>query len=321
MLLDERLRALRSDDTPQRIAQQALIAARDAWLAEPGLAGLQRELAAFDRGQPLGGFPLLASLFEPGADAARQLAAGFTSAMGAALGEHPLGHIALRHFTDGTNSTLLLARTGGSLLSLVAMSGQGLAQAQEPVSVSFAPCAQWEHVLAGTARAEKIECRPSGPRDMAITRSAVDLKPGSVMVRDCSHQALHLRRVDGCLVSLRLLRRHPHPQPTREYELASGRFIHQAAGDPRESRHELMCALLGRMGRSDAAPLMAAMARETGSTALRWQALRECLGLDTRRGFEALCHIARSADDPLSAPAGALRSQLIEAHPQLRALA
>ena len=82
-----------------------------------------------------------------------------------------------------------------------------------------------------------------------------------------------------------------------------------------------MMALLGRMGRSDAAPAMATIACEQGGTALRWQALRECLSLDTATGFAALGEVARRPDDELAAAAGALRSQLIESYPQLREIA
>ena len=52
---------------------------------------------------------------------------------------------------------------------------------------------------------------------------------------------------------------------------------------------------------------------------LRWID-RECLALDTAAGFRALATLARLADDPLACPAGALRAQLVEAHPQLLSL-
>ena len=79
----------------------------------------------------------------------------------------------------------------------------------------------------------------------------------------------------------------------------------------------MMAALLGRMGRADAAPVLAELALQQGEDSLRWQALRECLALDTAQGFAALLSLARNADDPLCAEAGALRVQLVEAHPQL----
>ena len=124
--------------------------------------------------------------------------------------------------------------------------------------------------------------------------------------------------VSSCLVTLRLQRRRAEDGPTREYALADGRLLHLAASNPRDSRLELMMALAGRMERGDAAAPIAALARGEGSTALRWQALRECLALDTLTGFQTLTAIATSPGDPLAATAGALRAQLIETYPQLR---
>jgi hypothetical protein len=96
--------------------------------------------------------------------------------------------------------------------------------------------------------------------------------------------------------------------------------VHRASGDLAASRSEMMLTVLGRMGHAAAAPEMASLAREPGEPSLRWQALRECLALDTTAGFAALLAIARAADDPLCAAAGALRAQLVETHPQLLAL-
>lgn len=105
----------------------------------------------------------------------------------------------------------------------------------------------------------------------------------------------------------------------REYALADGALLKQTAGEVRQSRHETMLALLGRMKRREAVPVMAAIACQSGADSLRWEALRESLALDTAQGFAALCALARSPLDPLAAPAGALRAQLVEAHPRLRA--
>jgi hypothetical protein len=82
----------------------------------------------------------------------------------------------------------------------------------------------------------------------------------------------------------------------------------------------MMLSLLGRMKRREAAPLMAAIAEEDGPDALRWEALREALALDTAAGFAALCRVARAPLDPLAEPAGALRAQLVKMHPELLAL-
>ena len=129
-----------------------------------------------------------------------------------------------------------------------------------------------------------------------------------------------LHRVAGRLVTLRLHRPDKSIDPVREYALDSGKLLHRAAGTPAESRYELMISLLGRMGRADAAPLLASMALGADSPGLRWQAMRECLGLDTATGFAALGTLARRGGDPLAAPAGALRAQLLESWPQLAGL-
>ena len=300
------LAALRSDDAPQRQAQTALFGATAAWrMAE---AEAMSALAAFGAGEELGDCPRLAELFSDSAHA-MAFAAGFVGDMAQALVLAPLGHLPLRHFTDGTVSTLLLARSGRAALFLAAIDGEGLSTQRPPVSVSFAGTESHEAILAGSARAELV----SADRE----RTELTLAPGSMLSRDCSRRALVLREVSGTLVSLRLQRRGDDPPPTREIDLATGRLVHQAAARAEESRAELMIALLGRMGRSDAAPALTRIALERGPQALRWQALRECLGLDTAAGFAVLDQIARSPTDPLAPPAGALRAQLIEAHPQL----
>ena len=146
---------------------------------------------------------------------------------------------------------------------------------------------------------------------------AHQLAAGDVARRNGAHQSLLIDAAETTLVTLKLQRRPASGSVTREFRLADGTLAHQAAGNPRESRFELAAALLGRMGRSDAAPLLAAMAEEHGGQSLRWQSLKECLGLDSGAGFAALSRIAAQADDPLAAPAAALRTQLLTTYPQL----
>lgn len=318
MIAHPELRALRRDDSPQCDAQDALQQRLDDWRAKPAIAALLGELEIFAAGAQLADCPGLAALFTPGTGAARLLTADFSAANCAALAAEPLGHVPLRHFTDGITSTVLIARAVNVTLSLVAIDGEGLGRRPESATASFGPNHTWEYVLGGSAAIELVECQPTGPRAASLTRREFEVGPGSIMHRDGQREARLLRRIDGALVSLRLQRRRSNAEVTREYDLASGTLLHQAAGNPRDSRVELMLAMLGRMGRKDAAPLMAQIAQDEGSTALRWQALRECLALDTQAGFAALVAIAANADDTLSGPAGALRAQLIESYPQLQ---
>ena len=315
MHLHPTLGALCEDDSPQRAAQVALHATAADWRAGPAVRTLTAELAQFAQGGELDDFAMLSALLTDHAGASR-FAADLVGRTCAALTDQPLGHVALRHFTDGTVSTLMLAGAGGTSLALIAIDGAGLARRTAPTTVSFAPCHCWEIVLAGTADAALVYA-PTGPRSgEPLAQTLRTLAPGDTLDRDSARQSLIVNSVENCLVSLRLQRRRDR-EVAREFALADGALLHQAAGSARDSRLELAAALLGRMGRSDAAPLLAAMAEESGTPALRWQALRECLALDSRAGFVTLSGIARRPADPLAMPAGALRAQLLEAHPEL----
>lgn len=312
-----KLRALRCDDAPQRQAQAHLIALAERWKARPGNRAVIEAVEAFAAGRPLVECPALDALFAAGSDSARIFVGGLVEAMAAGLRDQPLGHIPFRHFHENVIAVLQLARAGNVTLSLVGYDGAAMARRPEPVTVDFAPIDTRDQVLAGTARADFIECRHHDNSRAELVARQLALRPGMVITREASRQAMQLRSVDGCLVALRLQRRVAGAGATREYALADGSLVHLAAGNPNDSRRELMMALLGRMGRADAAPLLADIAREQGSDALRWQALRESLALDTASGFAALVAIARSSDDPLAPAAGALRAQLVETWPQL----
>lgn len=320
MIIHPELRALRDDDTPQRIAQEALVASVTQWRDRPHVAALLAAVKDFAGSGNLADFPALARLFsEDGA--AEELAGELAGITLAALADNPLGHAPFRHFTDDTISTLQLARSGYVTLSLVAIDGYGLAKRPPATTADFSPSEVWERVLAGHAQAVIIDRGNPRPDRADLSASALTLRSGSLIVRDARSRHMRLDSVDGCLVSLRLQRRLPDAGPTREYALADGKLAHQAAGNPQDSRLELMMALLARMGRADAAPHFATIACGQGSTALRWQALRECLALDTASGFGALSEVARREADELAPAAGALRSQLIESYPQLKEIA
>lgn len=309
------LRALRTDDGPQRVAQAAMQDRLADWQAREAAV-----LTAFERfanGAPLAECPALATLFAPG-DGARRLAMNFVAMMADGLGAQPLGHVPLRHSCNRAVTTLVLARSGQVTLSLVAFDGAGVAMLPPARTADFGPSTIHEHVLAGEAMAERIVCRPR-PGGADLDRAPVRLAAGDAFFRDGERETLHITAAPRALLSLRLQRRAVQGV-TREYDLSDGRLVHQAAGNPRESRIELMLSLLGRMGRVDAAPIAASIACGTGGDGLRWQALRECLALDTATGFAALCDIAARPADPLSAAAGALRAQLVDAHPQLEVL-
>ena len=313
MQLHPDIAALRGDDTPQRQAQAAQTAAMARWREQADVAPVLADVARLAQGADLADCAVLAPLFEAGNEAGARFAQGFVKASALALADQPLGHVAARHFTNGITSTLLLAHEGEVTLALASV----VAGAKPPTSISFAPVDYWEHVLAGEAETDLVTCQPEGPNRARLQREPLVLTAGRMIARDGAEKALVFGRIAGCLVSLRLQRRRANAGPVREYAAATGTLVHRAAGSQKESRRALMANLLGRMGRRDAAPTLAEIALEPGPDALRWQALRECLGLDAAIGFGALSAMAARAGDTLARPAGALRAQLLEAHPQL----
>lgn len=318
MRVDPRIAALRGDRAPQRQAQTAMVEACDDWVKRPFAARILRDLKEFGRGASLEECFALHAVFTE-ADLAEDLVESLCRSFVPALAETPFGHPPFRHGYNGIVSTLLLGKSGPAQLVL---------QAREPGEleyshVNFSDALRYEAVLAGGAkgrivRRAEIGHAESGPAH--LFDEAIELTPGSRLAFDSGTETLLVEKVRTRLVSLRLHRIADQPQPTREYDLSSGAFMHQSSGDLVSSRQDMMLALLGRMQCTKAAPVMAEIALETGEDSVRWQALREGIALDVESGFPALVAIARRHEDPLSSSAGALRAQLIEAHPQLLVL-
>ena len=317
MIVRPELEALRGDDTPQRQAQAALHAIYQGWRkAGPGQV-LDAELARFGHGVLLEDLPLLSGMFDPADDTTLSVVADLISLILKQLEAEPLSQSPLRFSTNESHASVVLARQGDAALVVQAFDGASLAGRPKPASLAFPPTETFERVIAGSAQATVIKVMDQRRDGAELGFCETALQTGQVTRRLGNQAAQLLGNVQGVLLVLRLQRRLPDVGVTREYRLSDGALIHQAAGSSRDSRLELAAALLGKMGRDDAAPLLAAMAEERGSQSLRWQALRECLGLDTATGFAALCRVACRADDPLAVPAGALRAQLLETYPQL----
>jgi hypothetical protein len=317
MIIRPELLALRSDDAPQRQAQDAVGQVIDTWRGGSEGRQAELELHQFGAGRLIEDLPLLSALFSPQDNAADQFTANLLTPLIAAMVGEPLTQSPLRYSCHYARTTLVIAREGTTTLTLQAINGAILARLPAPTSVSFSPTETHERILAGSARVLNVRILEQLPDRAELDTALATLQAGDANRRLGRGEAQLLRGVSGSLVSLKLHRVMSAHDVTREYALNDGKLLRQAAGTPRESRLELAAALLGRMGRKDAAPLLAAMAEEAGNPSLRWQALRECLGLDTAHGFAALCSVARRADDPLAAPAGALRAQLLETYPQL----
>lgn len=317
MLVRSELQALREDDGPQRRAQADLGRALAAWRDSRIGTGIERSIRSFAQGEALDNLPPLARLFCPGDNSAQRLAEEFIGKFTGLLRANHWGQVPLPTKLDDATATIVLAAAGNAALLLQAIDGQALRRKRPGVTASFSPGETHDRVIAGRGRGRLFDIAAETTTGDELASTHLELAPGTISQRDGAHQSLLIDEADTTLVILRLQRRPACGTVTRELRISDGAFVHQAAANPRESRFELAAALLGRMGRSDAAPLLAAMAEEHGGQSLRWQALRECLGLDTNAGFAALSRIAARDGDELAAPALALRAQLLAAHPVL----
>lgn len=334
--------ALRANRAPQRQAQGAMAEASRAWREEPGAADFADELKHYGEGAALADCPQLSRVFAPagdgmheGEDEAQRLIGLMVGHYCRAMASHPLAHPPFRNGFDGRIGSLLLARAGRAHL-LLHTREPGRYQHKDHL---FRDEERHDVVLAGhgegrlvhieaQARADR-PARDGGSGDGRDGQSGtavrfaiepITLKPRARRSLDLNRSALAIDRVERRLVMLRLQRGAADPGMAREYDANTGALVQQSAPTLAISRKEAIVALLGRMARADAAPTMARLALAPGDTSLRWQALRECLALDTAQGFAALADLARRSDDPLGAPAGALRAQLLETYPQLHQL-
>lgn|GEM_PF-328444 len=315
MRLDPELCALRHDPAPLLRGAGLTGAAAQEWCETQ--ADALADLARFGAGAGLGECRGLAALFRGDPSAGLIIAGGALGGMIAALRSAPLAPVPWRHFTNGVLHSLVLALAGRSSLSLALLDGAAWNAARDPRGeglVSFQPGELQVRVLAGGGAARILRNRSDDPRAARIEADPLTLKPGGVYRLDGAREALAIDRIDGGLVTLRLHRKPVGASVARQYEIANGALVHQAAGIQDDSRAELAMALLRAMDRRDAAPAFAALAR-TGEPVARWQALRECLALDSAAGLAELCRASEAPGDALAGPARALLETLCARDP------
>lgn len=312
MRVDPAIAALRDDRVPQRQAQTAMDAACRTWRDQDGARQAIEQLQHYADGAALAACPDLAAMLRD-PSTGRRLVEDLFDRLARTLRNEIFGHPPFRHGFNGSAGTLMLAKRGKAQL---------LVQTREPGSAdlstaTFTDGERHDLVLAGSGTAHLLRLRGAHGDTARFGNGELDLVPDTTLTLDLARECLLVNEVDRRLVVLRLVRAPREPAIAREYDRASGRLLHTAAGSLAASHRENMVALLGSMGRSDAAPVMADIARRPGPDALRWQALRESLALDTAAGFGALHAIARDPSDPIAADAGTLRARLVELHPEL----
>lgn len=314
MQIDKALRMLRGDIPAQHSAQTAMEHALAKWNSSLAARALQNELGRFGEGAPWESCPALVALTRSRTSAAEVLEP-LVGGIVEVLGTHRLAHVPLRHQYSHGVAMLQLVQAGPAVIALLAY--EEASAVSQPQSVSFSDVERHEIVLAGAA-----DLRIADLVEETRDRGAIDCRPRRVIAGEAMHfgpdSARIQERIFGRMVVLRIARSPLRPGPSRAFSLDSGALLRRASGDREESRREMAMAVLRRMGRSDAAPLLAELALE-GSEHFRWQALRECLALDSATGFAALTRCANQPQDSLAPHAGTLRAQLLETYPQFAA--
>ncbi len=286
-----------------------------AWRAEPGADAMLSELQRYGAGAPLEHCPQLETIFTECGEAERLMRL-LSQHYCAAIRANPIGHPPFRTGFDGRASSTLLARSGRAQL---------MVQTREPgtygaESITLSDATRYDAVLAGRAEARILRAHSAGEDRVDISAQAMVLTGKERIALDRTSETLVVDVVERRLVTLQLMRDAADPEPKRSFNLKTGRLVSQSAASVAISRQEAMIALLGRMGRRDAAPELARIALAAKDVSLRWQALRECIALDSACGFCTLARVARTGDDPLAAAAGALRAQLLETYPEFARL-
>jgi len=299
---------LRSDPAPQPCTDAALA----AWRRLPDVAAIAAALARFDAGAPLVDLPPLARITADHA-AARGFVDSFVGPLMAAIRAEPLAQLPVGHAIAPGRARLRLASHGRSALTLVTLARRAPAQ---PLSVLFEHCTVHEIVVAGRARA--LLHRRSGAR---LSSAAITLTPGTALTLSGPHETRQITAITRPLMVLQLTREAAAPAPSQEIALAGGTVIKSISGCKATGQQIMALGVLGALAHRPALAEMERIARNrAGLRDLRWEALRQCLALDSERGLVVLAEVAARGDDPLCQPAAALQRQLLIARPELAAL-
>lgn len=307
MRVDPALAAFASDPSGMARAQGRVLSARTAWAARPEVRAVLADCAKWGRDGRFEDCTHLRQLISGGG--AREFAEGWLAAMIAAWRKTPLAQVPFRHSYSGGTGAVHLHSADRVTLALMVVEPQA---ASHPRTIAFTDCERHEIVLAGRGEAVCYDRVANGPPQ----RDARILAPGARLSRD-KERSRAIVSLDTPLVLLRIARDPEVAEPLREVEIATGRVVHRASTSPADGRAELAAALLGAMGRSDAAPTLADYACGQAGEGARWQALRNALALDTAEGFEALCRVAERPEDPIADDAADLRDRLCTSYPQL----
>jgi hypothetical protein len=308
MIVHSAIAGLRSRPAPQPCLDAALV----QWRAAPATRAMRDGLAAYGAGAVLDAVPVLARLLRDHA-AALALSDDFITPVITALRAEPLAQLPLGHSAAPGIARIRLAESGRASLALAAYARRDY---RPPASVLFEDGEAHEIVLAGEGQALSHRIGAGG-----LESTSIACTPGTRFTRGGTQEARQFVAVTRPLLVLQLLREAAAPAPSREVLLPDGALLQTISGSKQASQQMMALGVLGALGHRRALEPMARLARDTGAERdLRWEALRQVLGLDTARGLALLAELAARDDDALAAPAAQLQRSLFAAQPELARL-
>ena len=308
MLVDPAIVRLRREAAPQPQVDAALA----AWRAQPEVVAVLEALAAYGAGAGLAAGGTLARLLADHA-AALRFAGGLIDPLMAALRAEPLAQLPLSFSVKPGLARIRLAQSGRAILSLAVFARRA---AVRPASVLFEDGEAHELVLAGAGEAASYRIGTDG-----LSHAAAPFAPGPYITRKGADEARQIVAVTQPLLVLQLTREAAAPAPSREVALPNGALLQTISACKRSSQQMMALGVLGALAHSPALAAMEQLARDMAAARdLRWEALRQVLGLDTARGYALLAQLAARRSDALAEPAARLQSDLLAAYPELAAL-
>lgn len=299
---------LRSQDAPQPTCDAALA----AWRALPQVAAVRLALARLGQGVRIDDLPELACLVRDHA-AATAFVAEFVAPMVGALRAEPLGHLSLGHAATPGMVRLRLIEQGRACLTLTVLAPRAHLVSS---SALFEDAVVHEMVVAGSG--EALVHRLAGA---VVSTETLPLVPGVDLTRDGPDTARQITAITRPLLLLQVSVEAARPGPSREIAVDDGRLITTISGCKRTSQQMMALGVLGALGHRAGISAMARVARDRSRARdLRWESLRQVLGLDAAGGLALLAELADDPADILAAPAVALQQRLRTARPDLAAL-
>ena len=285
------------------------------WMAKDAVRSITADLALYARGQSLAECSTLRELMDDHATA-NAFVQTLCHEVLDALRERPLGEAPFRFRVSQGLATLQLLSSKCATLSLAAYEPLDKPPEQSQTALFSDRCVD-EIVISGVAKARRHTITSRA----AVTSEEIDLRPGDRLGLRPLIEMREIIDVERSLVILQLTREPDRPRPTREVDLQTGTVLRTASGDKSASQSVMGLSVLGALKSYVALDVMEQTALNGAEDIeVRWEAVRQILGLAAVRGVAVLQSLVKRDDDPLCNPAQNLLDQVLTAQPDLARL-